>query len=248
MGNMTGVLTAYAWRIVPAIVILLLGILVGGLITRLVSNILKRTNMPLTTRRFITSFLYIIIIIFAIITAVAQFEIDIGPLVVGLAVISFIVGLALQGTLSNFAAGIMILAQRPFQTGDLVQIGSETGEIKEVTLTSTIIETQENVKTIFPNFKVLSGTIQNYSARKIRRVGLPVEVGSDRKISEVIKKIQSAISDEARVLKEPPCCIDVRELSVSGVKIMVKIWCQADEADAVSSSVLKSIKENFEKN
>lgn len=240
-GEITGRLAEYGQRIVTALVIVLIGILVARFFTMFIDNIFKRTKMPSTTRGFVCTVIYIGIIIITIIMALTPFEIDIGPLVVGLAIIGFIVGLALQGALSNFAAGIMILAQRPFQVGDLVEIAGETGEVKEITITSTIIDTPENVKVIFPNAKVLAGEIKNYSVHKIRRINLPIEVERSQNIEDLLNRIKNILLSQEKILKDPQPSVLISGLMGSKVNLIVRLWCSTDEAEEISNTVLNTI-------
>jgi len=248
MPDVTNILTSYAWRIAAAVVIVLVGILTASLLSRFLNNLMKKTHIPSSTRGFITSFLFVVIIIFAMITGVAQFEIDIGPLVVGLAIIGFVVGLAMQGALSNLAAGIMILAQKPFQVGDMVEIAGEYGEVKEITMTSIILDKPENVKLIFPNSKVLAGAIKNYSSHRTRKISIDLEFAASKKINDIIENINFVIKHEEGVLKEPAPSIEVIEISLASVKLKVSVWCERNEVETLPPSLLKAIKTSLEKN
>ena len=179
--------------------------------------------------------------------ALTPFEIDIMPLVVGLGIIGFIVGLALQGALSNFAAGIMILAQRPFHVGDFIDVAGEVGEVKEITMTSTVIDTPENVKIIFPNAKILAGEIKNYSVHKIRRLNIPMEIDANQKIDDVIGKIKSVMSAQTKILKDPPYSINICSLSSLKVNLAVKAWCNTEESEEMYSNIFYALRKELEK-
>lgn len=245
--DVTGRLAEYGQRMVSALVIVLVGILVARFFTMFMNNIFKKTKMPSETRGFVCNLLYVAIIIVTIVMALTPFEIDIMPLVVGLGVIGFIVGLALQGALSNFAAGIMILAQRPFHVGDFVDVAGEVGEVKEITMTSTIIETPDNVKVVFPNAKVLAGEIKNYSAHKIRRISIPIEVDMGVKIDSLIESIKAILSAQGKILKDPPSSINICGLSGSKVNVVIRAWCNIEEIEEVSTSIFYSVKKELEK-
>ena len=247
MEDVTGRLAEYGQRIISVLVIILVGILAARFLTMFVDSILKRTRMPSTTRGFVNTLFYIAVIVLTIIMALTPFEIDIGPLVVGLGIIGFIVGLAIQGALSNFAAGIMILAQRPFHVGDFVDVAGETGEVKEITLTSTVIDTPENVKVVFPNAKVLAGEIKNYSVHKIRRINIPVELDRGVKIDDLTESIKAILSANKKILKDPPFSVNICGLSSSKVNLIVKAWCNADETEEVSHNIFYNIKKELEK-
>ena len=246
-GEVTGRLAEYGQRVITTLIIILIGILAARLLMMLIDNILKRTKMPSATRGFVTTSLYIAIIIITIIMALTPFEVDILPLVVGLAIIGFIVGLALQGALSNFAAGIMILAQRPFHVGDFVDVAGETGEVKEITITSTVIDTPDNVKVVFPNAKVLAGEIKNYSVHKIRRVSIPVEVDRNVKIDNLTESIKGILSAQEKILKDPPFSVNICGISSSKVDLIVRAWCSVEEVEEVSHGIFYSIKKELEK-
>jgi small conductance mechanosensitive channel len=247
-GEVTNRLAEYLHRIFISLSIVLVGILMARLVTMFADRVLKKTKMPGTTRKFVTTLMYIGIIVVTVIMALTPFEIDIGPLVVGLAIIGFIMGLAIQGALSNFAAGIMILAQRPFHVGDFVDVAGEIGIVKEITMTTTVIDTPENVKVSFPNAKVLAGEIKNYSVHKIRMVSVPVEVDANVKIDGFIDSIKADLSVQEKILSDPPFSVNICGLSSSKVSLIVKVWCNADETEEVSNNIFHSIREKLEKN
>jgi len=246
MEEMAGILTTYTWRIITALVIVLVGILLARVITRFIERILIRIDIPSTTRGFLVSFIYVVIIIIAIVMALTRFEIDIGPLIIGIGIVGFIAGLAIQGALSNAVAGIMILVQRPFQVGDIVEAGGETGEVKEITTTSTVIDTPQNVKVIIPNAKILADKIKNYSTHRIRRISIPVEIEAGVKVDSLLEHIKHIISTQEKVLKEPPSSATISSLSSSKIVITVKVWCSVDDIEEVSHNILYEIKKELE--
>ncbi len=244
-GEVTSRLAEYGQRIVSALVIILVGILAARFLTMFIDNVLKRTKMPDTTRSFVTTIIYVGIIVVTVIMALTPFEIDIGPLVVGLAIIGFIIGLAIQRALSNFAAGIMILAQRPFHVGDFIDVAGETGTVREITMTTTVIDTPENVKVSFPNAKVLAGEIKNYSVHKIRMINIPIDVDINVKIDGFIDSVKAILSAQEKILKDPPFSVNICGLSSSKINLSIKAWCNADETEEVSNSILYSIKKSI---
>ncbi|PIV55293.1 hypothetical protein COY52_12555 [Candidatus Desantisbacteria bacterium CG_4_10_14_0_8_um_filter_48_22] len=247
MEEMTSALSQYTWRVITAIVIVLVGVVIARLLSVFINNILKRTDMPPATRGFLAGSISFVIIIIAVIMALTRFEIDIIPLVVGLAIIGFVVGLATQGALSNFVAGMMILAQRPFQTGDQVEVYGETGEVKEIKITSTIIDTPDNVRIIFPNAKLLAGEIKNLSTHKIRRISIPVQVNSGKDFAKISDSILAVFRSDARILKEPPTGVVVSSATGDKLTVSARAWCQTDEVEAVVSDMTVKIRELVDK-
>jgi len=203
--------------------------------------------MPETTRTFICNVMHLSIIIITVIMALTPFEIDIGPLVVGLGIIGFIVGLALQGTLSNFAAGILILVRKPFDAGDVVELAGERGTVREVTTTSTVIDTPENVKVIFPNAKILSGEIKNYTSHKTQRINISFDIDRNIKIEEFLKRVCDILSSSEKVLQDPPFSVRVSSLSKDATGITIQAWCDQGETEDAQHEILLKIKSSLEK-
>ena len=237
----------YGYRIAMAFVILLAGILLAKIFKRILNDILHKTKMPETTRGFVGNIIYISIIVLTVIMALTPFEIDIAPLVVGLAIIGFIVGLALQGTLSNFAAGMIILIKKPFHTGDIVEIAGEKGVVREIGTTTTVIDTPDNIKVIFPNAKILAGEIKNYSSHKTERVNIYLEVDKNIKIAEFLDKVTKILSASEKILQDPPFSARVTSFSKDVLGITIQVWCDSGDAEDARHDILSKIKNEMER-
>lgn len=240
-------LTEYGQRIATALVILLAGIFVARVSTRFLDGVLHKTKMPENTRGFVGSVVYISIIVLTVIMALTPFEIDIAPLVVGLAIIAFIVGLALQGTLANFAAGMIILIKKPFRSGDIVEIAGEKGQVREIGTTTTVIDTPGNVKVIFPNGKVLAGEIKNYSSHKTQRINISFEIDKNIKIAEFLEKVIKILSSSDKVLQDPPFSAKVSSFSKDALGITIQAWCDSGDEEDARHDILFKIKNEMER-
>ena len=164
-----------------------------------------------------------------------------------LATAGLAVGLALQGTLSNVAAGVMLLIFRPFKVGDVVNAGgAPVGTVEAIGLFTTTINTPDNVHIVVPNSSIYGGTIQNYSHNPNRRVDLVVGISYDDDIGVAIRTVQQLLEEEPRVLKDPAYQVAVSELGDSSVNLVVRPWCAAGDYWAVRFDLTRALKERLE--
>ena len=153
------------------------------------------------------------------------------------------VGLALQGTLSNFAAGVMLLVFRPFGLGDLVEVAGAIGKVEEVGIFSTVLNTTDNVRVIVPNAEIFGQVIKNYTGNDQRRIDLVVGVGYDDDLALAQRTIESALVATPGVLSEPPPVVAVHELGDSSVNFVARPWCETDGYWDVRWEATRRVKE-----
>ncbi|MGI9591634.1 MAG: mechanosensitive ion channel family protein [Myxococcota bacterium] len=156
------------------------------------------------------------------------------------------VGLAMQGTLSNFAAGVMLLIFRPFKLGDWVEVAGTAGSVQEIGIFTTVLHTGNNRRIIIPNSSVYGDTITNYSANETRRIDLVIGIGYDDDIGQAVDTIGRVLSAETRVLKEPEPQIAVSELGDSSVNLVVRPWCASSDYWSTRFDLTRELKEQLE--
>jgi small conductance mechanosensitive channel len=173
-------------------------------------------------------------------------EINIGPLLAAIGAAGFIIGFALQGTLSNFAAGIMILIYRPYDVGDLVDIGGTLGKVDAMTIVSTTLKTVDNQIVVLPNNMIWGDKIVNITGSDIRRVDMVFGIGYGDDIAKAQKILEEILRNHEAILKDPEPVVKVHELGDSSVNFVVRPWVKTDNYWDVYWDVTRTVKERFD--
>jgi len=240
------VISEYGLRIIGAILILIVGRIVAGLVGRLVGRALDRGKTDPALRGFVVSLSRFAILTFAVIAALAKFGIETASFVAVLGAAGFAIGFALQGSLSNFAAGVMILVFKPYRMGDLIEAQGYLGVVKQIGLFVTVIDTLDNQKVIIPNGTLTGGVINNVNGNGIRRVDLTAGIGYGDNMSRAKTILEKILTDHPKVLKDPEPTVAVFELGDSSVNFVVRPWAKAEDYWTVWFDVTQAIKESFD--
>jgi len=246
--QITAFATAYGMKVIGAILILILGWIASGIGRRLVTRMLKRTDTDPSITSFAGSLIRVLILVFAVIASLAKFGIETTSFVAILGAAGFAVGFALQGSLSHFAAGIMVLVFRPFRVGDFISAAGVTGSVKAIQLFNTELATPDNVKVIVPNGKIYGDVIMNYAGYDLRRVDFVFGIGygsSMKKASEILERI---LKEDGRTLAEPAHTIAVSELADSSVNFVVRPWIKKEDYWSYKFDITQRVKEEFDAN
>ncbi len=238
--------STWGLRVVGAIVILVLGRMVAGWVKNALVKSLAKTKVDQTLVPFISGMAYYLVIAFVVIAVMGLFGIPTASFVAVLGAAGLAVGLAIQGTLSNFAAGVMLLLLRPFRVGDLVETGGELGVIEEIGIFSTTMSSLDNIRIILPNSKVYGEKVRNYTGNETRRVDLVIGISYSDDIGRAIEIIQKTIADEPLALREPEPTVAVSNLGDSSVDLVVRPWCKTADYWTVYFNLTRHIKENLE--
>jgi small conductance mechanosensitive channel len=242
-----GVLATYGINVVGAFLIIIVGFMVAGWARRALERTLSRSGkMDATLVRFFGSLIRYATMGFVIIAALQRFGVEATSLVAVFGAAGLAIGLALQGMLSNVAAGIMLLMFRPFKIGDFVDIGGQAGTVKEVGLFTTELATGDNVKIIMPNGQIWGSAIKNFSAYPTRRVDLVMGIDYGDNIDTAMATINRVIGEEPRALSDPESTVAVAELADSSVDIVVRVWVNAADYSGVRWDLTKKLKEQLE--
>jgi len=236
----------YGLKIVGAIIILIVGRIVASLARRGVRRLLMKSNTDPAVVSFVASFTYILILTFVVIVVLGQFGVQTASMVAVLGAAGFAVGFALQGSLANFASGVMILVFRPFKVGDFIAAAGIMGTVKEIRIFNTILATPDNIKVIVPNGKVYGDIIKNISGYDIRRVDLTMGIGYTSSIQKAYDIMSGILKEDPRVLDDPATTIAVSELADSSVNFVVRPWVKKEDYWDVYFDVTRRFKEEFD--
>jgi small conductance mechanosensitive channel len=240
------VVSTWGLQAVGAVAVLILGRWVASGVRKASGRALKRSGVDETLAPFLTGIAYYLVLAVVLIAVLSLFGIETTSLVAVVGAAGLAIGLALQGTLSNFAAGVMLLLFRPFKLGDFIVAGGSTGTVVEVGIFTTTLNTPDNVKIIVPNSDVAGGTITNYSAYDRRRNDLAIGISYDDDIGKAMAVIQQILDADSRVHDDPAPVIAVAELGDSSVNLVVRPWCNASDYWDLRFDLQRKIKEDLE--
>lgn len=246
--EVVGIITTYGLSVVGAILILVAGWIASKWVSAKVYKAMsKMPKADETLNKFFSSLVRYAILIFTALAVLSQFGIQTASLVAVLGAAGLAIGLALQGTLSHVASGVMLLIFRPFKIGDFIEAGGQAGTVKAIGLFMTELATSDNVHIIIPNGKVWDTIVKNYSHNSTRRVTLTMGIGYDDSMDDAMKVIMDTLKKDKRVLKDPEPMTAVSELADSSVNFTVRAWCDKSDYWPLTFDLNKTLKENFDK-
>ncbi len=246
LGAVVPQVTHWGLRVIGALALLLVGWLVAKAIRSSVRHALTRTNVDSTLVPFVAKMAYYGVMAFVVVAMLGLFGIQTASIIAVIGAAAFAVGLALQGTLSNFAAGVMILIFRPFRVGDYVEAGGSAGSVIEIDIFNTVLNTPDNVRVIVPNSAVYGNTIKNYATNDTRRLDMVMGIAYTDDIGTAVKTITGVLEAEPRVLKEPAMTVAVAELADSSVNLVVRPWCNKGDYWTLKFDLTRKLKEELE--
>lgn len=218
-------LMEYAPKVIMALIVLWIGSILIRMLAKVLGRVLDRRGVEPTLKRFLHSLVTISLRILLFITAIQMMGVQTTSFVAIIGAAGLAVGLALQGTLANFAGGTLILLFKPYKLGDLIEAQGVLGNVKEIQIFTTILLTPENKTAIIPNGAMANGNIINYSADGKMRVDLSFMVGNDESITKVRDVLNASMAANPLVLKEPAPSVTVSKLTMDGVELAVRPWC-----------------------
>ncbi|OGP97306.1 MAG: mechanosensitive ion channel protein [Deltaproteobacteria bacterium RBG_19FT_COMBO_46_9] len=239
---------AYGLQFIGAIIILIAGWIAAGLAKRFVKRFLVRTKTDESVISFVGHLTYFLILAFAVLAALAKFGVQTASLIAVLGAAGLAIGLALQSTLSNFAAGVLILILRPFRIGDYIEGAGVAGTVKEIELFTTVLATVDNIKILIPNGKLFGDVIKNISGYDSRRIDLVVGISYGSPIGRAVEIMGTLIKEDSRILPDPPPQIAVSELADSSVNLVFRPWVRKEDYWDVRFDLIRKIKESFDRN
>lgn len=238
----------YGLRIVASLAILVLGWIGAKIIRGVTANIMERARFEKILISFLSNILYALVLAFVVIAALNKLGIQTASLIAVIGAAGLAIGLALQGSLSNFAAGVMIILFKHFKVGDFIEGGGIMGTVVDLNVFNTTLNTLTNEKVIVPNANMTSGPLTNYSGNTTRRIDLLIGVGYEDDLNDVRAAIARVLEAEERVLDDPAFFIGVDSLGDSSVNFTVRAWAKREDVFATKCDLLKHIKEEFDRN
>ena len=238
--------TTWGIKVLGALVVLAIGRMIAGLMRRMVVKGMQRAKFDSTLIPFLSSMVYYLLLTLVIIAVLGLFGVPTAQFVAILGAAGLAVGLALQGTLANFAAGVMLLVFRPFRVGDFVEVGGSAGSVVAIHVFSTTMNTSDNIRIIVPNGTVWGAVIKNYSVNDTRRNDMVVSVSYDDDLGKVIEVIQGVLTADPRVLQDPQPLVAVSEMADSSMNLVVRPWSKRQDSWALRCDLTRKLKEELE--
>ena len=233
-------------NLITAIVIFIVGRTIARMLSGTARKVMQRQEVDKILESFVSSLLYWALMTIVIIAAIDRLGVQTTSLIAVMGAAGLAVGLALQGSLSNFAAGVLIVLFRPYRVGDFIEAAGVAGVVLHVQILTTVLKTGDNKQIIIPNSEVMSSIITNYSANDTRRVDLTIGVSYDDNLDQVRTTLLDIVKADQRVLTDPECVIAVSELADSSVNFVVRPWVQTADYWAVYFGLTEAIKKRFD--
>lgn len=230
----------YGIRILAALVIVVIGRWLARFIARRMEALMSYSHLDPMLASFFKDLIYFGLLIFVIVAAVSKLGVETTSIVAVVGAAGLAVGFALQGSLSNFASGVLLIILKPFRVGDVVECaGGVLGRVKEIKIFHMILRTPDNRKVVIPNSKIVNDNIINLSAMKERRVDLTFSISYSDDMKAAKEALMSVVTSHPKILKEPPPLVAVRELGESSVNIVCRPWVKPEDYWAVYSDVIE---------
>ncbi len=236
----------YGIRVLGAILILFIGRWIAGLLRRLVERTMNKSQVDATLVKFTGNLVFAILMVVVVLAALNQIGVQTTSFIAIIGAAGLAVGFALQGSLSNFAAGVMLIVFRPFKVGDFIQGAGEAGIVEEIALFTTQLRTPDNKTIIVPNSKITGDNITNFSAKDTRRVDLVIGVSYQDDLKKVKTVLTDILEKDERILKDPAPTIGVVALADSSIDFAVRPWVKAPDYWGVYFDTLQTVKERFD--
>lgn len=236
----------YSWRIVGALVIILVGFWFVKLVRKTLMSVLTTRKLDPTVIYFGDSSLRVLLYAVVLIAALHRLGVETTSLVAMLGAAGLAIGLALRQQLSNVASGLLIIIFRPFRVGNYIDGGGSAGIVEKIELMSTEIRTPENVTVIMPNSKLTADKVINYSHRDTRRLKVVIGVSYTADLKQIREVLRGIVEKEDLILKEPPPSITIKELGDKGIKIETKVWVKSQDYLKAKVQLNEKIKERYD--
>lgn len=216
-------------NVIIALAILFIGKWLAGFIKKVLAKILAKNNTDQMLADFVLSIAYVVLMFMVVIAALSQLGINTTSFVAIVAAAGLAIGFALQNSLQNFAAGVMIVLFKPFKEGDYIDAAGVDGIVENVSIFTSVLKTFDNKQIIIPNGQILNGPITNYSAKDTRRVDMVFGIGYDDNLKQAKEILERLVVEDERVLKDPSYTVAISELADSSVNFVVRPWVKSED-------------------
>jgi small conductance mechanosensitive channel len=235
-------LTGYSIKLIAAIAIFFVGQFIAKVIRKIVVKLLDKRGVDTAVISFVASLTYALVFMVAIIAAISHLGFNTTSLIAIMGAAGLAIGLALQGSLSNFASGVLIISLRPFKSGDFIEVAGIAGIVEEILIFSTTLKTGDNKSVIIPNGSITSGTITNYSTKPTRRIDLIIGVSYNANLAHTKQVLNNVVAKNTLVLKDRDVTIGVSELADNSVNLVIRPWVKSENYWPVYFDLLENIK------
>ena len=244
--NIYGLVVVYGIKVIAALAIFIIGRWVAKGFRNLTTRLMNKRDVDPTITGFVANLTYIALLAFVIIAALGQLGIQTTSFIAILGAAGLAIGLALQGSLSNFAAGFLMIIFKPFKVGDFVEAAGVAGTVEAIQIFTTTLKTPDNKTVIIPNSSVTSDNIVNWTVKGTRRVDMVFGIGYDDDIDKAKQILSDVIGKDERILKDPPLQIAVSELADSSVNFVVRPWVNIADYWGVYFDAMENVKKAFD--
>ncbi|MBM1020247.1 small-conductance mechanosensitive channel MscS [Enterobacter sp. A11] len=244
----SSIVVQYGWNIVAAFILFFIGKLVSRLVSGGLHKLLLKRKVDSTIVHFFTALVRYITLAFAVIAALGRLGIETSSIIAVIGAAGLAIGLALQSSLSNFAAGVLLVSLRPFRAGETVQVGTVTGTVQQVHIFSTTLLTSDNKEVVIPNGKIIADSIINYSRHTYRRIDLVIGVGYQSRIADVKAVMLTVIERDTRIDRAHGVTVRLGELGASSLNFYVRVWVRNADYWDTYFDLLENIKEALDDN
>lgn len=237
---------SFGGKLLVALIIFYVGRIVAKMLVKGIHKVMRAQEVDQILEMFVCNLAYWMVMVFVIIAAISQIGVQTTSLIAVMGAAGLAIGLALQGSLSNFAAGVLIVVFRPYRMGDFVEVAGISGSVVQVQILSTILKTGDNKQIVVPNAQIMNSIITNYSANNTRRVDMIIGVSYDDNLDKVRDTLRELVNADSRIMQDPECLIAVAELADSSVNFFVRPWVASSDYWAVKFDLTESIKKRFD--
>ncbi|HBV77282.1 Protein involved in stability of MscS mechanosensitive channel [Vibrio casei] len=247
LNDNSDLLIQYGVNIISALIILFIGNIIVKTISNSVAKLLEKKQMDQAVVHFISSLVRYVLFVIVLIAALGKVGVQTASVVAVIGAAGLAIGLALQGSLANFAAGVLIVAFRPFKAGDYVEVSGVAGSVESIQIFQTVLTTPDNKMIVVPNGSVIGSPIVNYSRHATRRMDYVIGVSYKADLKKTKEVIMRVLESEERLLKTPAPTVGVVALADSSVNFVVRPWVKTADYWAVYFDLLQAIKEELDK-
>lgn len=237
----------YGPALLKAIAVLVLGLWAVKIIVSVVKKVLGKSNVDPSLKGFLGSMISILLKIMVYITALGMLGVEMTSFIAILGAAGLAVGLALSGTLQNFAGGVMILLFKPYSVGDFIDAQGHSGTVKEIQIFVTVLTTPDNKTIIIPNGPLATGSLTNYSKQETRRVDWTFGIGYGDDVDKAYEVLKRLLSEDDRILSDPEPFMAVSALADSSVNIVVRVWVKTEDYWGVHFRMNEEVYKTFDK-
>lgn len=239
-------LVAWAPSVVAALAILILGFVVAKMVGGLARRLLRKAHLDETLVSFLGNLIYALLLTLVVLAALGKLGVDTTSFAAVIAAAGLAIGFAMQGSLSNFAAGVMIIALRPFKVGDGIEVGGDYATVKDINIFATKLLTPDNKTLTVPNSQLTDDVIVNYTTQPTRRVDMVFGIGYEDDLKKAKEILERLVTEHELVLEDPAPKVFVKELADSSVNFAVRPWTKTEDYWTVHGDLLEQVKLTFD--